>query len=77
MSQDSTTGPSPELRILLLEDTPGEAELIQRALTRAGIVFVATRAEMKREFVSKLQSFQPDIVLADFNPSRSQRAGRA
>ncbi|AWV05077.1 histidine kinase [Burkholderia sp. JP2-270] len=67
MTQDTTTVPNPELRILLLEDTPEEAELIRRALTRASIAFVATRAGNRSEFISSLQAFRPDIVLSDYN----------
>lgn len=67
MTQDTTTVSSPELRILLLEDTPEEAELICRALTKASIAFVAARAGTKSEFISNLREFRPDIVLSDYN----------
>jgi two-component system sensor histidine kinase UhpB len=62
-----TTVSSPELRILLLEDTPEEAELICRALTKANIAFVAVRAATKSEFISVLRKSRPDIVLSDYN----------
>lgn len=56
-----------ELRILLLEDTPEDAELIQRALRKADIPFVVKRVDTEARFIQELQEFQPDIVLSDFN----------
>jgi PAS domain S-box-containing protein len=55
-----------ELRILLVEDMPEDAELIQRALRKADIPFVAKRVDMEAQFIQELQAFRPDIVLSDF-----------
>ncbi|CAN7648549.1 response regulator [Trinickia sp. LjRoot230] len=75
MNHDETTDLSRELRILLLEDEPEQAELICLALTKARIEFVATRAETKNDFISKLRTFRPDIVLSDYNlPDLNGRA---
>lgn len=55
-----------ELRVLILEDVPSDAELMQHALRRAGIAFVAQRVDTREAFVQALEAFRPDIVLADY-----------
>ena len=59
--------PLPPLRILMLEDVETDAELIQAELRRAGIRFGARRVENEPEFAAALETFHPDIVLADFS----------
>ncbi|MDD2924158.1 EAL domain-containing protein [Rhodoferax sp.] len=54
------------LRILILEDTPTDAELAQRELHKAGVVFVAQRVETRESFVQALDTWHPDLVLADY-----------
>jgi PAS domain S-box-containing protein len=54
------------LRILLLEDNPVDAELNQHVLRKAGIEFHARRVERRDEFITALEEFCPDLVLADF-----------
>jgi diguanylate cyclase (GGDEF)-like protein/PAS domain S-box-containing protein len=54
------------LRVLILEDTPTDAELTQRELRKAGMEFVAECVETRDEFIRKLDTFEPDIVLADY-----------
>jgi signal transduction histidine kinase len=54
------------LRILLLEDTDTDAELVERALRRGGLDFVLQRAVAEADFVSALRDFRPDVVLADY-----------
>jgi len=54
------------LRVLILEDEPADAELIQRALRRAGISFNARVTKSRREFSSALARFLPQVILADF-----------
>jgi diguanylate cyclase (GGDEF)-like protein/PAS domain S-box-containing protein len=67
--------PVTELRILLLEDNPTEAELIERVLRKAGLEFVSLRVDSESGFEQSLTEFRPDIVLADYNlPSYSGRA---
>ena len=55
-----------ELRILILEDTPTDAELAERELRKAGIDFIAKRVEKRDEFVHALVDFHPDIILSDY-----------
>jgi signal transduction histidine kinase len=54
------------LKILLLEDSDTDAELAERFLRRAGSPFVLRRVETESDFIRELQSFQPDIILADY-----------
>lgn len=56
-----------ELHILLLEDTPNDAELEEYELRKLGIPFTVQRVETKADFVRALKEFQPDIVLSDCN----------
>ena len=55
-----------ELRILMLEDTPTDADLAERELRRAGIVFTSIRVESRDAFIKALDEFRPDIVLSDY-----------
>jgi two-component system, sensor histidine kinase and response regulator len=55
------------LRILLLEDNPADAELNERTLRKAGIDFASRRVEHEAEFVAALETFRPDLVLADYH----------
>lgn len=57
---------SDELRILNLEDMPSDAELIERALRRAGLNISFLRVDTRDAFVRALEEFKPDIVLVDF-----------
>ena len=54
------------IRILLLEDVPTDAELVEHALHKGGIVFSSTRAETRETFIKELEDFSPDIILADY-----------
>jgi PAS domain S-box-containing protein len=57
---------SPELRVLILEDNPHDAELMERQLRRDGITFQARQATTRGEFIQMMSGFNPDLVLADF-----------
>jgi PAS domain S-box-containing protein len=56
-----------ELRILMLEDTPTDAELMKYELHKAGISFTAKRVERRNEFIRELEAFRPDVVLSDYH----------
>jgi PAS domain S-box-containing protein len=58
---------SDPLRILLLEDSPSDAELIERFLRKAGLVFEAHRVEREETFLNALDAFRPDVILADYS----------
>ncbi|MBI3903341.1 MAG: PAS domain S-box protein [Nitrosomonadales bacterium] len=55
------------LRILMLEDTASDAELIEHELRKAGIAFTAKRVERRETFIRALEEFHPDIILSDFH----------
>jgi len=55
------------LRILMLEDVPSDAELIEIEMRQAGIRFTALRVETEPEFRRALVDFQPDLILADYS----------
>ncbi len=61
----SNPDPNP-LRVLILEDNPADAELIERELRRAGINFTSRLVEGKREYSKALADFQPQVILSDF-----------
>lgn len=54
------------LRVLILEDAPTDAELIQHELRAAGLVFTAVRVTNRDDFVRALGESGPDIILADY-----------
>jgi signal transduction histidine kinase len=53
------------LRILMLEDMPDDAGLIERTLTKQQLQFVGKRVDTKEEFVDALNAFVPDVILSD------------
>jgi two-component system CheB/CheR fusion protein len=55
-----------ELRLLLLEDNPLDAELVLARLAEAGYVCEATRVQMREEFAAALGS-PYDLILADYS----------
>ncbi|HEX6643375.1 MAG TPA: response regulator [Gemmatimonadales bacterium] len=55
------------LRILLLEDVPMDAELIEYELRKANIVFESRRAATRAAFERALAEFGPDVVLSDYS----------
>ena len=54
-----------KLKILLLEDTKADAELIEMELNNADIEFENVLVDTKKEFTKALNNFTPDIILAD------------
>lgn len=53
-------------KILILEDYPSDAELVNLELREANLDFVSKRVETKDDFLTSLESFSPDIILADY-----------
>ena len=53
-------------RILILEDVPMDAELMEYELARSNIAFEARRVETRDEFLRELEDFRPDLILSDF-----------
>jgi PAS domain S-box-containing protein len=55
------------LRVLHLEDNPGDAELIQAVLEGEGAMCHVTRVETQAEFVAFLDEGGFDLILADYS----------
>jgi two-component system sensor histidine kinase UhpB len=60
----------PTRRIVLVEDSPDDAELIGFALRNAPFNFFVERVETLEEFVAKLALDTPDVILCDYHLPR-------
>ena len=58
------------LRVLLLENSESDAELIKHELSRAGLSPVTKRVDTEEAFASALPEFAPDIVLLDHSSAQ-------
>ncbi len=56
-----------ELRILILEDVPAHAELVEHELRKADFVFSARCVATRAAFLAALSDFDPDLILADYS----------
>ncbi len=56
-----------ELRLLILEDNPYDAELMQENLRSAGISFKALHVESGAAFREALLGFSPGLILSDYD----------
>lgn len=56
-----------EIRILMVEDSPTDAELTERELRKGELSFVSKCVETKDSFLKELEDFSPDIILADYS----------
>ena len=56
---------SNQLKILILEDIEEDAELLERALKKEGIVFESLRVDDRPDFIKALTAFKPDLILSD------------
>ena len=54
-----------KLRILLLEDSSDDAELVERALKKGNIDFVSKRVESEQDYIDSIRNFAPDVILSD------------
>ncbi|HEX4627820.1 MAG TPA: PAS domain S-box protein [Gemmatimonadales bacterium] len=58
------------LRILLVDDIPADAELIEHELRRAGLFLTARRVDTEPAFRDALREFAPDLILTDHSMPR-------
>lgn len=66
------------LRLLLLEDSVDDADLILRELRKEGWDFEARRVENERDYRQQLEAFCPDLILSDYNlPTYNGRSALA
>lgn len=55
------------IKILHVEDSLTDAELIVRELKRDGLLIDSRRVETAETFVAELAAFKPDVILSDFS----------
>jgi PAS domain S-box-containing protein len=55
-----------DLKILILEDYQPDAELVKFELRQAGLSFIPRVVEGEPAFLESLESFKPDLILADY-----------
>jgi len=56
-----------ELRILIIEDVPADAELMERELRKSGLAFASQCVQTEEVFRASLSNFFPDIILSDYS----------
>ena len=56
-----------DLRILILEDVPTDAELIQFELREGGTTFTPKCVKDKAGYIKAIDEFSPDIILSDYS----------
>jgi PAS domain S-box-containing protein len=55
-----------EMRILIVEDSAADAELIARELVKKGLAYTSKLVKSKDEFLKALGEFAPDVILCDY-----------
>ncbi|MGA9528637.1 MAG: ATP-binding protein [Terriglobales bacterium] len=71
MTHINEVEPQPELlRVLHVEDSELDAELVAQALRKAGFTISVAVVQTEKEFERQLFAAPPDIVLADYNLPR-------
>jgi DNA-binding NarL/FixJ family response regulator len=53
------------IRILMLENSEADAELMRHELDRAGLLALTERVESEEAFAPAVREFEPDVVLSD------------
>jgi diguanylate cyclase (GGDEF)-like protein/PAS domain S-box-containing protein len=57
----------PPIKILHVEDSITDAELISRELKRAGLIIEIRRVESRERYLAELDDFVPHLILSDFS----------
>lgn len=55
-----------ELKILMIEDVPSDAELAEREIKKAFIHSRFMRVETQERFIAALTDFEPDLIVSDY-----------
>ena len=58
---------SNELKILILEDVPSDAELMEEELTDSGMTFTSKRVATKASYLNAIDEYCPNIILSDYS----------
>jgi DNA-binding NtrC family response regulator len=53
-------------KILIVEDNPSDADLLQRELKKSGFNFTSQIVETRKSFEIALKTFHPDIIVSDY-----------
>ena len=56
-----------EHKVLILEDVPSDAELMENELRKGHLKFVSKRVMNREDFSEALVSFAPDLILSDYS----------
>jgi signal transduction histidine kinase len=56
-----------EIRILLLEDSLTDLELVRHALRKGGVSFSLDHVDNKSDFIHHIEHAAPDLILSDFS----------
>ncbi len=56
-----------EYRVLILEDNPDDAELLQRRLKQSKLKFSLKHVKNKQSFLEEIDSHFPDVILSDYD----------
>jgi signal transduction histidine kinase len=67
VAKQPSAGTRTNLRLLLVEDNPADAELVLRALRKADFEVSALIVQDEASFIEALDPHCPEIVLADYN----------
>jgi|GEM_PF-4185981 len=55
------------IKILILEDYADDAELMKRQISKAGVKYQYLVVQTRKEFMTALQEFKPNVILSDYN----------
>lgn len=55
------------LKILIIEDTESDADLLLRELKKSGFIFTFKIVQTRESFEKALNNFNPNLILSDFN----------
>jgi diguanylate cyclase (GGDEF)-like protein len=56
-----------KLKLVVVEDSVADAELVARHLAKAGLDVAMHRVQTEADFISALREKQPDLILSDFS----------
>src|ERR1700722_15344961 len=59
-------GPAGRIRIVLLEDSEPDVELIQEALLESGLNISMVSVDTREDFEAELRRHTPNIILSDY-----------
>lgn len=58
------------IRVLIVEDLPPDAELAEREIHQVLQSCVFQRVETREDYLAALETFQPDLIISDYNMPR-------